>query len=370
MAAKARINGLAISGTDTMRSLDSLFSVPNSPAASALNLNPDTMPRATLPKEFGLSNINGVDLKGNPQSGFALDVAPGQWFLLKDKPGTVTPTRPIRVQDYATSYALRLAMRTQLSFAEARGTSSSDKSLKVAAGIMIPLIVGHDIIQNAWVKDQNGKGATISSEQVKSLHGQDDEDIEPGFTIPVFGGLEKFLWQNSDLAIGGYSLAESENGRGSHFQYGGAAAYGTWDFSIKKEWPVLLVANITYRNHELVSPSTAGEASSGGSNGNQIPEDSLLMGGGIQFGNKTINATAFGAWIRIKDPNHQSEDATRYGVLAEYRLPDSFLGGNAAITISAGQEIGTGGRPTDSFVLGGVKIGLSGDEFSNPFGNR
>lgn len=356
-----------VKASDTLRDVDNqgLFAVPNSPAASALGMNPDTMPRATLPKQLGLSNLNGVDIRGNPQTGLAVDVAVGQLFGLQNKklPGGTTNPNALTLKEYGENYLWRLAMRTQFSFAETRGTTSQDKSLKLATGVMIPLLVAHDPAQiaadRAYKVDKDERTDERQFETNNLFH---TLKVPVSLQTPIFGSLASTIYRHVDIAVGGYALGDSQDGSGSDLKYGGAAIYGTGDFSVSEKCPVLFVTNVTYRDHQQVPASSV---TLGGSS-MLVPEDSLLMGAGIQFGTKTINATAFWAWIKEWETNHKSEYSNRYGVLAEYHLPkSSFLGPNAFITLSAGEEIGGGDRPTSSFVLGGVKIGLGGDDFGN-----
>jgi hypothetical protein len=363
-----KLGEMKVSGSDPIRALDQYFAVPNSPAATALGMNPDTMPRATLPKEFNISNINGVDVRGNPKTGIAVDIAPAQLFNLQWGEHGLT------VADYADhpkgmlgwsleaqeAYWRRVITRTQLSFAGVRGTGSEDKSVRLAAGFNIPLLVSRDVVQTAAA---NGK---VDAAAARSVTGAPTAEDEKPFRQDVWSGrLANTLWEHSDWTLGGFALFTAEKGEGEHFQYGGSTFWSTWSFSYDKPSLWRAVTNVTYHNQELVTAASTGDAESKSDSSVFVREDSLLLGGGLQFGKDDFNATAFGAWLKFWDDDNKDSQAYRYGVVVEKQLTSTLW-----LTASAGEELGTAHRPNSTFVLGGVKLGLSGNNFANPFGGK
>jgi hypothetical protein len=101
------------------------LAVPDSPALAILGLSPETVVRPSTPRDLATTVLNGVDRRGNLQSGLAVDFAP--LFLFAGN--TLT------YEDYKGSRGSRLFGRTQLSFATAKGASDSDKSMRLAVGV-------------------------------------------------------------------------------------------------------------------------------------------------------------------------------------------------------------------------------------------
>ena len=107
------------------------LTTPNSPAFSILGLNPQNVTRPATPKAFATSLLNGVDKNGNIQSGLAIDTVP--FMLVYGDNYTIDEYR-----DYKKSTELYLKSylaNTSLSIASTKGSSSADKSTKVAGGL-------------------------------------------------------------------------------------------------------------------------------------------------------------------------------------------------------------------------------------------
>lgn len=110
------------------------FLVPTSPAFSVLGVAPEEVIRPDSPKALGLGLLNGVDPKGNLQTGVALDFSP--YYLFAGRYLTLAEYR----EPTAAGYFTRLASRLQLSFATAKGSSDDDKAVKLAVGIRLALL--------------------------------------------------------------------------------------------------------------------------------------------------------------------------------------------------------------------------------------
>jgi hypothetical protein len=101
------------------------FSVPESPAFAVLGFTPERVARPTSPRELAANLLNGVDDRGNLQTGIALDTTPYLLF----RGGEVT------LRAYRDDYLTRLAARTQFSLGTTKGTSSDDKSVRLGLGV-------------------------------------------------------------------------------------------------------------------------------------------------------------------------------------------------------------------------------------------
>ena len=105
------------------------LSVPESPAFTVLGLIPESVVHPTSPRTLAISFLNGTDPNGNLQSGLALDTAPYLLFF----------GREITLEKYRTSPWERLASRTQLSFATAKGSTDDDKAARLGIGLRFTL---------------------------------------------------------------------------------------------------------------------------------------------------------------------------------------------------------------------------------------
>jgi hypothetical protein len=101
------------------------LSVPESPAFAVLGLTPQEVIRPSNPSSFVSQLLNGVDPRGNLQTGIAIDTHPYLLFY----------GNQITLKDYVTSTPTRLLARTQLSLATAKGASDDDKAIRLALGL-------------------------------------------------------------------------------------------------------------------------------------------------------------------------------------------------------------------------------------------
>ena len=102
------------------------FFVPDSPAFSVLGVTPETTIRPESTRDFAISLLNGVDPRGNMQSGLAIDTAP---YLLTG----------VDLADYRKDPFKRFLSRTQLSIATTKGSSDDDKSVRASIGLRFTL---------------------------------------------------------------------------------------------------------------------------------------------------------------------------------------------------------------------------------------
>lgn len=101
-----------------------------------------------------------------------------------------------------------------------------------------------------------------------------------------------------------------------------------------------------------------GGAVSRASNG-FVHEDSLLTVAGLQFGARSFNVTASVGYVKLRQEERGRDDAIRYSTSAEKQISDTM-----GFTLSAGEEV-DGARKDETFILGGIRIGLDGADFLN-----
>ena len=115
---------IAALATYNVKNVEVDLTVPESPAFTALGLNPETIVRPATPREFATALLNGVDQQGNLQTGVAFDLVPYLVFG-----GT-----NVMLSDYRSSTVTRILSRTSVSVATTTGAAEDDKSVKLAYG--------------------------------------------------------------------------------------------------------------------------------------------------------------------------------------------------------------------------------------------
>lgn len=103
--------------------------LPDSPALTLLGLSAEKVARPGTPRDLATTALNGVDRRGNLQSGLAVDFAP--LFLFGGN--------GITYDEYRDDWATRLLGRTQVSVATAKGSGEADKAVRAAVGVRATL---------------------------------------------------------------------------------------------------------------------------------------------------------------------------------------------------------------------------------------
>ena len=107
------------------------LAVPDSPAFAILNLTPETVIRPTTPRLLALLLLNGLDPKGNPQTGLAIETSLYVLFF----------GRELALPDYRENAdgfnADRFASKIKFSLATAKGEDDDDESLKLTLGLTL-----------------------------------------------------------------------------------------------------------------------------------------------------------------------------------------------------------------------------------------
>jgi hypothetical protein len=105
------------------------LSVPQSPAFTALGVTPQNIVQSDNLRTVAAGVLNGVDPRGNLQTGLAVDLRP---YLLTEGSHTT-------LSDYRDSAWIQFLSRAQVSFATTAGSSANDKAKRQAVGLNLKI---------------------------------------------------------------------------------------------------------------------------------------------------------------------------------------------------------------------------------------
>lgn len=362
----------------TLKQLSDAFDVPDSPAASVLGLSQNKVQHLKTPKQLVPAVINGLDDHGHFQSGLSLDFAPMQYFW-RDRP--VTDFRYTSGAKFSDSFPVwleRTLVRTQISFATTKGSSDDDKSSKLALGLHTVLVNADDALSNAGAtvaRTPSGLEAVLSTEDGRSLDAPgrklnhwviDPADLPPEDRYfcedGVLCGIGNFLYAHTSISAGAAPEWVAEDGKGS-YKYAGTTAWGSFAYVPSRQFAARFLFDAIYHEGELLPLADAigGAAAAADVKGGMIKQDSLFLVGGFRVGNRDFNATLTAAYLTLDQGRFGSDSAFRYTLAAEKRVSS-----NSWVTFSVGKDEGHEKGKNQVLVLGGVKIGLGGRDFSAP----
>ncbi len=366
----------------SLRERSQFFATPESPAATVLGVAPKQIIHADTAKQLIGSALSGMDERGHFQSGLAIDFVPAQLFKTK----RIGINRPVEERaglmrfgdaEAALTYARTVLDRTQISFATVRGTEKEDKSLKLALGIHAVLLDADDpTLRLASEKAGDGLAhPAISPPGIKARESMttgwlkdlnrrfedDRKDVFPG--DGWFPGVERFFYEHASWSVGAAPVWISQDGTGSNYEYNGTTAWSTFTLSgdPQRKMPVRYLLHLRYRDSEQVPgeesllplPVVAGVDAP-----KFVKQDSLLAILGLRVGTSDLNATVSAAYLKAWQGS-VTDDAFRYSVQGEVRVSE-----NSFLTLSVGREMGHSDRKDETLVLGGVRLGLGGTDFT------
>jgi len=330
------------------------LTVPESPAFTVLGINPEGVVRPTTPQEFATSLLNGVDERGNFQTGLALDFVPFLTFF-----GNQTS-----LASYRSSPMERLLARTQLSFATAKGVSEADKATRLGLGLRLSLWDRADprldealdaCYTNAFAA-LGARPGTIpgETEAAKRARLLKRKQTLADLSKPCDDAARKRNWNASGWVVGFAPSWISTTGQTTNFKWNGGGfwtslAYGFDSVSALKD-SSQLIFHARYRNKEIVPDTT--------NTGQFFSQDSLFLGGRVRIapGVEAKSILSFeGSFIRSKREHGLWDASSRYSLGLEQRIADKIW-----FSLSLG---GQSGRPDDAnhaFVLSSFKWGFGG----------
>lgn len=356
------------------------FSVPDSPAFTALGVTPQTVTRPATPRDFATSLLGGVDENGNLQTGVAIDTAPYMLFYgdkvhLVDYQGhKVDPQHPY---NYARFSLLRNLARTEVSIGTTKGTTETDKSSKIAIGFhFTPFDKGDPRMDFGFLKDLANTSLKVIQRfpgdwcQLNNpcLGGQpvlDNDDITEKYqaalkeaiqkkTKPLYDAARK-RWKRSAWVIALAPTWASADGSLQNAQYTGTTSWTTFSYGFDGipglQDNALVVAHVRYRDHEFTHDVQDATKT--------FFQRSLLLGARILLGGSDTHGSFEAAYVTthplaattfVETP----EKFFRLTFGAEHKISE-----NLWINIGVGGESGRKNDQNKLFILSSFKWGTS-----------
>lgn len=347
------------------------LAVPESPAFTVLGLTPQTVVRPSSPRQFASSLLSGVDRHGNFQSGLALDSVP-YWIFAGSG---------ITLKEYRNSYKIRLLSRTQFSFANTKGASEDDKSVRLALGLRMTLWDdgdphSDDELMSCFAKvglpnppavappiepdDDAPQSEKDEFERRKIFFEEAMKAYQTARLIAsarIVSNAEecraearKRNWNNSSWAIGLAPSWISQTGETKNFMWKGGGfwsslAYGFGGIPKLKDNSQLLL-HLRYRNNEQVpDEDNAGQF---------LSQDSFFFGGRWRFGNENASANLEGVFQRMRFKGKAWDNSARYSLGLERKIAE-----NLWFALAFGGERGRDTGKNEGFVLTSFRWGFS-----------
>jgi hypothetical protein len=361
---KAESQNLALANVD--------LAVPESPAFTVLGLTPDTVVRPSSPRQFATALLSGVDRNGNFQSGTAIDTVP--YLLLAGK--------QLTLGQYQTSYKLRLASRTQFSFATTKGASEEDKSVRLSLGLRMTLWDSGDprfdtelnkCFDRAAVAYLEGvrppdvlppdqlvvvRPNLTEKEKMESVRAWAEYEVQKAEANPkrlqagekCRAESRKRNWNKSSWIIAYAPSWISPAGETKNFQWNGggfwsSVAYGFEGLPGLQEHSQIIFHG-RYRNNEQVPDPI--------NKGAFIGQDSLFLGTRLRVGNENATGSFEGVFVRSRPEGKVFDNSARYSVGLERRIAE-----NLWFALSFGGETGRADGRNKGFVLTSFRWGFS-----------
>jgi hypothetical protein len=325
------------------------LSVPESPAFTVLGLTPQTVVRPASPRDLATTLLNGVDDRGNFQSGLALDTSPYLLFA----------GRLLTINKYRSSPMVRFLSNTQLSFATTKGASDDDKAMRMALGAHLTIFDKGDPrldrqIDECYERDiPNFENQPVSPTLPPEAREAIRVSRRDAIRAAAASCQEKARarnWNNTSWIIAAAPSWLSKTGETGDFQYNGAGVWTSFAYGFEgipgMEDTSQLILHARYRNKELVPATNA--------QGQFFLEDSVYLGGRFRVGKPDFIGNFEAVYLRNK-PEHQRYDAAyRISVGAERKVAN-----NLWFTVSFGGNGGRSDGHNKGFVLTSFKWALS-----------
>jgi len=236
------------------------LAVPDSPAFAILGLSPETVVRPSTPRDLATTVLNGVDRRGNLQSGLAVDFAPLFLFAGKE----------LTYNNYKSSRGTQLYGRTQISFATAKGATDGDKSLRLALGVRTTLWdQGDPRLDETLVTCLDDIPIPVPTTALLTQAARDAWVAKAtAERRPAVEGCHKAFktraWNASSFAVGVAPSWQSPTGESKDFAYAGTAVWASLALGLSMSEPATsgapaqvhpfgqLIVQGRYRNKEMV----------------------------------------------------------------------------------------------------------------------
>ena len=333
------------------------LAVPDSPAFTVLGVTPENVTHPTTPKEFATSFLNGVDERGNFQTGLALDFVPFLTFFGKNT----------SLNEYKTQPLTRFLSRTQISFATAKGVTEEDKSTRLALGMRITLFDKGDprldgLLNTCYdVADDHPDFQkpiiVIMPEErndnvIKNEKNLKRSNLMAELTKPCDDAARKRNWNASGWIVGFAPSWISKTGQTKDFEWNGGGFWSTIAYGFEQvkalENNSQLLFHVRYRNNELV-PDTEDPTLF-------FNQDSLYVGGRLRLAPGESAKSIFsleGNYIRSRQNKGLWDNSRRFSLGLEQRIAE-----NIWFALSVGGQGGRIDGANHAFVLSSFKWGF------------
>ena len=359
---------------DKVREASIDLSVPKAPAFTALGITPESVVRPTSPKAFATSLLSGSDPRGNIQTGLAVETAP---YLLY-------AGNNITLRDYIANYPIRLASRTQLSVATAKGTNDEDEATRIALGFLItPFDLGDPrtdkkllecfkedigLIHEKAVAFQNEIAPLVAtvppSPEWPTKLASKVAELEAEARGKAEACREKARernWNASAWTIGVAPTWTSRDGNTSNLNWSGVSLWTSLGYGFENipglEDTAQILVHGRYRRNELAADPTR--------KGSFLEQDTLTLAAqvrvvGFSFrqttGGPDLNFLFEAAYVREdrQQPRRRDETLFRYTVGFEYRITEGLY-----LDVSIGTEDGRKEGGNSQFGMASLKWAFS-----------
>jgi hypothetical protein len=326
------------------------WAVPESPAFTVLGLTPQTVTRPSSAQQLATALLNGVDEKGNFQTGVALDFQP--YMLLYGY--------KVDYGDYRRSRAIRFLSRAQTSIGSTKGASEDDKSARFALGLRLTLLdkgdpyrdektanclanAGKQAIDSVGAGSVPGPAASLAlQKEFKDRMMEAYAPHEQKCRDQQNADYRRSGWNNSSWIIGGAPSWISSTGSTSNLKWNGAGAWTSYAYGFEGipglEDLSQLILHYRYRNKEQVADPN---------NENKVlMQDSQVFGARLRLGNANGTGSFEYVFLRQGVRGTPWDNSSRLSAAFERRVS-----GNIWLNVTFGTERGRVDGRNKAFAL-------------------
>jgi hypothetical protein len=356
------IGDVALAQTPTateppIRKLAVDWAVPESPAFTVLGVTPETVARPSSVQQLATSLLNGVDRRGNFQSGLALDAQP---YLLGYGYRVSWTT-------YRDNYLVRFLSRAQASIGTTKGASTEDKSVRTALGVRLTVFdLGDPYRDEATARCLAGAGnAALKTPGLTEPGPFATDEDKTKFTASLVEAMRpleavcratqqaKFRssrWNESSMVVGVAPSWISETGTTSDLTSNGAALWTSVAYGFETvpglEDSAQLILHVKHRTKEQVPDSAT--------SGRLVEQDSTVFGSRFRFGSANATASFEYVFLRLDLPGTPKDNSSRLSIGAERRIAQ-----NAWLGFSFGTERGRDDGANKGYILTSFNWGFN-----------
>lgn len=319
------------------------MAVPESPAFAILGVTPDKIARPANGRELAFGILQGLDEKGNMQNGLAIDFSPYQLSVGKS----------ITLNQYRNSPYKRILYHTQISTGTSKGSSTDDKSSKLAAGLKVTVFNYGDPRMDLELGTciQKAEGSVLAkytpiplgtpAEQILAIHTKMKSETEEMAEVCREQSSKKNL-NKPALDIGVSPVWSSPDGDTKNLDWGGLAVWSSFKYGYED---LLAILNIKYRSKDQRTDPT--------NLANMLEGETVSVGGKFRYGSISNALLLQGVFSQYEPKGQKKIDEFLYSVGGEIKIAD-----NLWLQASAGSTTGnSSSKPL--FVTSQIKWAIS-----------